>query len=305
METRSKRFKEKQDKIIKKEKLDTRKKIAKRIFTFLLILFILFSAFIYYVLNIGTTSLLVKEKKITTERMPSAFHGLKVIVFSDLHYPTTFLEKQLQNLQKEINIRKPDLIFFVGDLIESKEKISSKQEKTIQNFLSSLEAKLGKYAVLGEEDNENTKNILTSSAFRVLEDDYDLIYQKEMSPILLIGLDSRKKVPDFEKALAYFKEENAYQDIFSIALFHHPDTITSLLQTTKVDFAFAGHSHNGQIRIPYLAPLIKKEGATTYYDPYYKIENTELYISSGLGSSNSPYRFFSRPSIFFFRFTTS
>ena len=297
MNTREARFKEKQDSIIQKEKSEKRKKVAKALLFFFLILFFLFALVITYITTIGTTSLIIHEEKLTNTRLPSTFHGLKVIVFSDLHYPSTFLKKNLDDLKETINIRKPDLIFFTGDLLTDEKKVTQKQKQTIQQFLTELDANLGKYAVLGETDTEEAKELLELAQFHVLEDSYDLIYEKETSPILLIGLDTRQKVPDFNQAFAYFQQNNANQDIFTIALFHHPDTITALLDSIKVDYAFAGHSHNGQVRIPSLPPFEKREKAEVY--------STNFYISSGLGTSISPYRFFARPSIFFFRFTSS
>lgn len=304
METRTKKFKGKQEKIIKEERSIKRKKRIKRMLLSLFILFTLFVFVFSYITFIGTKSLIVYEEKITTSRLPSVFHGLKVIVFSDLHYPSTFLDKDLEALEDTINIRKPDLIFFTGDLLSNEKKVSKKEQQKVQQFLNQLDAKLGKYAVLGETDNETSQNILTTAHFQVLNDQYDLIYQKEMNPILIIGLDSRQKTPHFEQALSYFNMENATQDIFSIALFHHPNVLTSLAKMKQVDFAFAGHTHQGQVTLPFINMETPRD-MNQAKKMHYTVQDTELYISSGLGTTGSPYRFFARPSIFFFRFTTS
>jgi predicted MPP superfamily phosphohydrolase len=67
------------------------------------------------------------------------------------------------------------------------------------------------------------------------------------------------------------------------------------------DLFLAGHSHNGNIRIPFINKSIYKvEGAKKYDQDYYKIKNSNLYISSGLGTTNG-IRLFCRPSINFFR----
>ncbi len=304
MNTRESRFKEKQETIKKEEQTEKHKKLAKRILLGFFILFLCFALLMTYITTIGTTSLVIHEEKITNSRLPSSFHGLKVIVFSDLHYKSTFLKKHLENLKEEINVRKPDLIFFTGDLLNSEKALTKKDASDLQTFLNELDANLGKYAVLGETDTDEAKEMLTLANFQVLENTYDLIYQKDANPILLMGLDTRS-TPDYEKTLAYFNEANANQEIFTIALLHHPDYISMLLESKAIDYAFAGHSHNGQIRLFDLPPLKKLENAEEYYNMHYEINNTNLYISPGLGTSNNPYRFCARPSIFFFRFTTS
>ena len=63
----------------------------------------------------------------------------------------------------------------------------------------------------------------------------------------------------------------------------------------------AGHSLNGQIVLPLIGPLIKKDGAKKYISSYYEINNTLLYVSGGIGNSNYEFRLLNHPSINFFR----
>ena len=89
---------------------------------------------------------------------------------------------------------------------------------------------------------------------------------------------------------------------YKIILVHEPDyidTITSKYNNTNL--VLAGHSHNGQINIPYIKKLLLPEGSKKYYNNYYKVNNTNLYISSGLGESNINFRLFNKPSINFYR----
>ena len=69
------------------------------------------------------------------------------------------------------------------------------------------------------------------------------------------------------------------------------------------NLALAGHSHNGQINIPYVKKFWMPPGARKYYEPYYKINNTDFYISSGIGSSTLEIRLFEHPSFNFYRLT--
>ena len=63
----------------------------------------------------------------------------------------------------------------------------------------------------------------------------------------------------------------------------------------------SGNSLNGQIRLPYMGALIKPDGSKNYYEEYYKLEDTNLYITGGIGTNNYPIRLFNHPSINFYR----
>ncbi len=304
MMTRSERTlqkeKEEQD-ALKKEK---RKKYIKKSIAICLVLIFIITGIVYYSRYIGTSGLIVKEYKVVNEKIPEEFYGLKIIQFSDLHYGSTIEKKELENLVKKINSLHPDLIFFTGDLIDKDTKVTEDVVEEVTSSLKEMNAKMGKYAVSGNHDYlyEGFQSIMKNSNFKYLDNDYDLVYYQGYNPILIVGSsDSGQHQADFEKSYRYFTEEGSNPDIYTIALFHEPDDITTIRTKHEVDLALAGHSHNGQVRLPFLPPLKTVKGARKYNEPYYKVGTTELYISSGLGTSNYKFRLFNRPSINFYR----
>ena len=74
------------------------------------------------------------------------------------------------------------------------------------------------------------------------------------------------------------------------------------IKDKNIDLFLAGHSLNGQVRLPFIGSIYTPTGAKKYYDSKYKIDNTEIYISNGLGTSKIPYRLNNRPSINLYRF---
>jgi len=104
---------------------------------------------------------------------------------------------------------------------------------------------------------------------------------------------------DIDKTMEYFTNN---EDIgYKIILTHEPDYTDTILSKYDINLILSGHSHNGQINIPYLKKLFLPYGSKKYYDNYYKINNTDLFISSGIGESRINMRLFNRPSINFYR----
>ncbi len=302
--TRLERNQKKQKEIQHLENKEKTKHISHVILKVLLIVFLLCSVVVLYARFIGTSGLIVKEYGVASDRLPDSFHGLKIIHLTDLHYGSTIFQKEVNELVQEINQRKPDLVVFTGDLVDKHYKIKEQEQEQLIKTLSKIETTIGKYAVTGNHDYEGQtfNDIMLQSNFTVLDNSSELLYYGGYDPILLVGLSSSVKGKrDIEKAFSYFRQEGANQEIYTITLLHEPDSIDNILSRYPTDLALAGHSHNGQIRIPYYGSIIKVKGARKYSESSYEIQDTKLYVSGGLGTSNYPFRLFDRPSINFFR----
>lgn len=273
------------------------------IFTIKSTLFIIafFTIFYSYTTYISTVKIGVREYRITNRRIPNSLSGLKIVHLSDLHFGSTMFNENVKEIKEMTNIRKPDIVVFTGDLIKKDYKLKSKEQEKLIKYLKSIDASLGKYAILGDQDNELVSTIFNQSDFTILRNEYELIYKNNDDAILLIGLTDKNQ--DIDKAYSYFKEENHKANIYTITLVHKPDTADEIV-THPTNLILAGHSHNGNIRIPFINyPLYQYDGAKKYNQDYYKINNTKLYISSGLGTTTG-FRLFCRPSINFYRLST-
>ncbi|MDE5587250.1 MAG: metallophosphoesterase, partial [Bacilli bacterium] len=276
-----------------------KKAISISIKVFLILFVIVFGSF-YYMRFVGTSGLVVREYRVVNPNLPSSFHGLKVVHLSDFHYNSTFDERDLKVLVKKVNRLKPDIIVFTGDLTDKDSEISESDLKVLVEQFNKMEATLGMYAVRGNHDYEtsNFDVVFTKTTFKILDNNYDLIYSKGTTPILLTGFGSNlKKDFDVEQAFA-LPDSNQY---FTIAILHEPDAISNILESHNVNLALSGHSHNGQIRIPGIGAIYSVNGSKKYPNEHYKIGETELFVSGGLGTSGSKLRLFNRPSINFYR----
>ncbi len=297
MNSREEKNKDKQEHF---DDIERREKRKKRFLLFLKIFLCLFTIImlnVLYTKYISTLGLIVKEKEIKSEKIPDSFNGLKLIHVSDLHYGSTIFIDEVKNLVKTINERKPDLIVFTGDLIDEKYKLKTSEQEKLTTELNKLDASIGKYAVSGEEDEDEFLAILNQCNFTILDNSSDLIYEEDKSTILMVGISSMESNQNIDNAFNNTDTTNNY----TITLVHEPDTADDILEKYNTDLILSGHSHNGQIKIPYLPTIIRKNGASKYPDSYYKVKDTKLFVSSGIGCSDFNFRIGARPSINFFR----
>lgn len=273
------------------------KKLLVGILIFLTLLFsvLLYSRF-FGVKGLKTNEIIIKDD------IPSSYDGLKIVHFSDLHYKKVITEKEIKNLIKEIKKIKPDIVLFTGDLADDDYKLTNQDINFLIQELSKIETKYGSYAVLGDQDNpqrETIHNIYIQSNFTLLENDSTIIQNESNDKILLVGVSSfLNKSADILKAMDGNYENISYQ----IILIHEPDyTDTILKNYSDVDLILSSHSINGSINIPIVKKAFLPDGAKKYYQPYYKINDTNLYISNGIGVDRVNFRLFNTPSINFYR----
>lgn len=280
-----------------------KKKKLKIHFKLLIILGLILTCLLLWARFISTRGLIVREYRVTSNRLASHFHGFKIVHFSDLHYGRTIKEKELIKIVNNINLLKPDLVFFTGDLIDKDIVFTNDIKKIIIKQLKKIKANYGKYAISGNHDFylESYNNLLIKSDFININNSCDILYNHYYEAICIGGIESEiKGNPDIEKVINCFNEEE--NNNYKILLMHTPDTFDKL-KKYDIDLVLAGHSHNGQIRLPFIGKIITPVGAKKYYDAYYKINNTNFFISGGLGTSTINLRFFNPPSFNFYRLT--
>lgn len=284
----------------KKEK--EKKKGGKLLSIFLFLVVIVVTIFLYAKYT-GIKGLIVKEYRVKSEILTNNFSGLKIIHFSDLLYKSTVDKEDVKNLIKRINELKPDIVVFTGDLINKNAKINNEDIEFLEDELESISAKVGKYAIYGDEDYsiESYKTIMEKSKFKILNNSYDEIFYKNNESMFIIGLPSSlKEEIKLEDAFNFYKEDEKRK--FIIVLVHDGKTIRFLDESTyEVDLVLGGHSLNGSVVIPYYGGIFIDDGAYKYYQEHYSKGITDIYISSGIGTNKYPYRIFNKPSFNLYR----
>ena len=260
---------------------------------------------ILYARFIGTSGLIVKEYPLKTSYLPSSYDGFKIVHFSDLHYGSTVSLKEIKKLVSKINEQNPDLVIFTGDLIDQDYTLSEKERDKLIKELSNIDANIETLTVIGNHDYKNDDfNIITEALeWHFLDNTYEYVFNKSEIPIVFVGLDDLMLgSPDYNNAFSYLNEIDG--NYYTIVLGHEPDQIDEI---SNYDFNLflSGHSHLGQVRVPLIGAVYTPYGSKKYYDEHYKVKNSELYISNGIGTSILKLRLFNRPSINLYRFYTN
>lgn len=269
----------------------------------LIFIMIICIGLIMYSRYVGTKGLIVKEYRIADEKIPYNFSGIKIVHFSDLLYKSTVNLDDVKNMVERINELKPDLVFFTGGLLSKGKSLTDEDTQELSSVLKEIDYTIGKFAVKGDEDGDEFTIVMTDSDFIVLNNSGTFVYNKALTPIYVAGLASSiSDAINLDTAFELVDSDTNKDAYFKILLMHEGDSATSVLKSRDdVDLILAGNSLNGSIVLPFYGGLFESRGSTKYKKPFYEVNDTLIYVSSGLGTKDVSYRFNNKPSFNFYR----
>lgn len=252
----------------------------------------------FYANRIEPSLLDIQEIQIKHALIPKSFDGIKIVQFSDTHLGFHYSLNQFTKLVNKINALKPDIIFFTGDLMDEPNKYA--EINKLVPILSSLHAPLGKYCIFGNHDHggygsEIYRNIMETTNFTVLLNESLPVKLQDGSSIYLLGIDDAMLgKPDLPLAL-----KNVPKNHFKILLSHAPD-LAEDASRYPIHWQISGHSHGGQVKVPFIGALVIPPFAKNYPEGLYTIgENNPLtlYVNRGIGTTRLPFRFMAKPEL--------
>lgn len=231
----------------------------------------------------------IEVKKIGLESGKLSNAGLRVVQISDLHTDLRGInEKKLVGI---VNSLDPDIIVFTGDAMGKPKALP-----VFKSTLKSLKANIGKFAVTGNYDYRFLRglDLFGGTGFHVL--DYETVrIIKDGGVFFISGLNYEhgKSWPGLLREVP--------KGYYSIFLYHTPDLIEDI-KGANVDLYLAGHTHGGQVALPFYGAIITLSKYGKRYEAgEYKVGGTVLYVNRGLGTDGkmgmAGVRFFSRPEV--------
>ena len=256
-------------------------KITKIILKVFLVIIVIFSSIFLYAKFYEPSKLVTHEYLIKEASIPDDFNGVKVVHFTDILYGS-INENKLKNLEEEIKLINPDMVIFTGNIVKKDYHVTEEEIKILQNFFISIPYSIGKYAVIGDIDDQNFHLIMEGTDFTIINNEILNIYNGK-NKINLIGINNTE-----------IKEIKNESDDYTIAMINNYDDYSKYNITSNL--VLAGHNLGGEIRI-FNIPLL---GLDKHLNSYYEENNSKIYISNGIGS-NHGLRLMNKPSINVYR----
>ena len=222
--------------------------------------------------------------------VPREFDGLKICQLSDLHFTGQINVEFFQRVVEEANKLQPDLIFITGDLVDEAKCLA-----WLPSTLGSLKAKHGVYYVLGNHD----KRIKDEIGFRKQLADLGLTPASgQWHDIEIDGKIIRltgNELPWYRDVKNLAPDVGRQADL-KILLSHSPDQL-DWAKPHGFDLMFAGHTHGGQISLPFVGPIVAPSKYGVHYaSGTFEIEGMIMHVSRGL-AGDEPIRLCCPPEI--------
>lgn len=235
----------------------------------------------------------INSLQLTLPRLPPEFHGYRIVQISDIHRDQWMTTQRLQRIVRLVNQQQPDLVAITGDLVT---RNSSSLIPSLQPALEQLTPKDQTFAVLGNHDHENDTNALIkvleqSGVFHLCNTIHTI--KRGDAALHIAGVDDVQMGKN-RLDLVLQQLPNAGS---TILLAHEPDFANISAATGRFDLQLSGHSHGGQIRLPFFKPMILPPWAQKYYAGGYQVGDMLLHTNRGLGMTGLHLRFFARPEI--------
>ncbi len=213
---------------------------------------------------------------------------LKIADLTDVH--THGLGRNEKFAFEVLAREKPDLIVVTGDCLGN----NAGDYRPCENFYQHLHAPLGVWVVRGNWENNHP--VHHERAFYAKSGVHLLVNQHAMPrpDLALIGLDDPATGnPRLARAM-----KGIPADAYKIALFHAPGYFGQI--AGRVNLCLAGHTHGGQVLIPFVHPFWLPKDSGRFVSGWYEERGTKMYVNRGLGMSDLPVRFDCRPEIAIF-----
>ncbi len=224
---------------------------------------------------------------IPVHNLPAKLDGLRVVQLSDLHMGSTTPNDVIARAVDVANSAHPDIVTLTGDFVTYQEGSSI----TLTAMLSRLHPKLGSYAVLGNHDHAVGATTVTSALER---QGIHVLTNRNIQVAMglyLVGMDNLSFGNPDTKAFEGIGKDKCY-----IMLAHTPSIINQLRD--RHGLLLTGHTHGGQIRIPFLSGrMVPGDFAGGYISGWYAARDLKMYVNRGIGITNVPARFLCRPEV--------
>lgn len=241
----------------------------------------------------ATRDPVIRTAAVEVADWPAGQPPLRLLLLSDIHVAGPDMPpERLERIVGELNRLKPDLVLIAGDLVSEKRSATHIYTPAeIVAPLGGLRAPLGVVVAPGNHDHwfkpDALRGEMEKRGLRVLQNE-----AVKLGPLVIGGVDDDYSGHD--DVPATFAAMDRLGAGVPLLLTHSPDIIPDLPR--PVAAVFAGHTHCGQIRFPFIGAL---SYVSRYGDRFACGDMTDkgqrVFVGAGLGTSMLPLRFNTPP----------
>lgn len=246
----------------------------------------------------------ITHREIRLRSLPPAFEGMRIVQLSDIHLAEFTEPFLLRHCIDQINRLQPDAVLLTGDFVSYEirsRKFSERSAWQCAEMLRELKCPQ-RYAILGNHDQSlsgtEVAKALRASGITVLINSC-LPIERKGDRIWLSGLDDTLcGRPDLDRAIP--AQIRGIEGEPLILMCHEPDYADDLRAHPAgkaVGLMLSGHTHGGQVRLPFVGALELPPGGKKYVEGLFQLGSMQLYVNRGIGTIGVPFRFACPPEI--------
>ncbi len=248
----------------------------------------------------------VERVTLTLPRLAPPFDGYRIVHISDFHLDGWMTPERLERVVNLVNEQEPDLVAITGDFVA----VSVDYISGLPGPLGRFEASDGAVAVLGNHDHMNdagaVRRALSSAGVVEVSNDVRTL-RRDGAALHLCGIDS--VMEGYDRLDEVIEALDDAEPGCAVLLAHEPDFADESAATGRFDLQLSGHSHGGQVRIPflktpYVVPLLSRLGFSfvppliyEYPSGLYEVGEMYQYTNRGLGVIYARFRLNCRPEV--------
>jgi uncharacterized protein len=242
----------------------------------------------------------VVRLRLRLPRLGSGLRGFRLVQISDLHFGGWMSRSRLERVVEKVLMQNPDTVAITGDII-SRHSPDPAIFTNLAAALAPMASRVQTVAVLGNHDHRYGVKEL-----RRLFDDigvYELhnrvlTLTRGESQLHLAGVDDIwMGQDDFDGLLEQLPPEGA-----AVLLAHEPDFADISAESGRFDLQISGHTHGGQVVLPFWGPLALPGMGNRYPSGLYRVRKMLQYTNRGVGMGSLHFRINCPPEITVFTF---
>lgn len=238
----------------------------------------------------------VEHVPLTLPRLTPAFHNFRLVQISDIHLSDSMDSEKVFDVTRTIIDLQPDVVAITGDFVDRMRGLDQSLAG-LHEALKPLAAETQVVAVLGNHDYwtgpSKVRKTLQEIGIQELPNEV-LRFERGGESLFIAGVDD---VWAGDPSLSRVVTAIGNQPGAAILMAHEPDFADQTLKTGRFDLQISGHSHGGQVVMPFIGPPVVPRYAKKYPSGLYRLGSLVQYTNRGLGTIRPRVRINCRPEI--------